>query len=299
MRTTPIKVTGLYRYPVKSMGGVRVDALQIASTGPVGDRNWAVIEADSHAIRNAKRWPALLGFRARYLEEPIADAYGDAVSTVEIEAPGGGICRSDEPRMDAWLSEQLGRSVHLSPRQPAYDRAHYRLSNARTDAEIAAELDLLDGEVLPNFAASNDALVAQLQVYATPPGSYVDSFPVHLITQNALERLQARCGLDISVERFRPNLLLVVEDKGGEAELGWIGFRLAIGGSVLAIRSPTLRCAMPSRAQPLLGLKPEPALTRALVDHCDRLLGVNATVEQAGIVQRGDIVRVLKEEKTQ
>lgn len=293
MRRPAIEVAALYRYPVKSMGGEAVDRLPITSVGPVGDRNWAVIETETRSIRSAKRWPALLGFRARYLTPPLPDAYGDAVSPVEIQAPDGETRRSDDPDCHLWLGGRLGRTVHLSRRRPAWDRDHYRLARARTEAEIASELDMLEGEPRLDFGESRDPALAELQTYATPPGSYVDAFPVHVVTRNSLGALKALSGLDSSVGRFRPNLLLAVEDAGGMPELDWVGRRLAIGDLVLQIHSPTLRCGMPSRAQPLFGLAPEPALTRALVDHCHRLLGVNAIVEQAGTVSRGDAVRVI------
>jgi uncharacterized protein YcbX len=293
MSGSTIAVTGLFRYPVKSMGGEQTDSLRITAIGPVGDRNWAVIDTEARSIRSAKRWPALLGYRARYLTPPGVDAYGDAVSPVEIRAPSGGVYNSDAPGVQDWLSGELGRPVCLSSRQPAHDRDHYRLPGKRTDSDIASELGLVDGEVLPDFSTMTDSLLAPLQIYATPPGSYVDAFPVHVITQNSLDRLKAECGLDTSVLRFRPNLLLSVSGADGSPELGWIGRRLKIGELVLTIHSPTLRCAMPSRAQPLFDLPAEPGLTRALVNHCRRLLGVNAIVEQGGVVHRGDAVQIL------
>jgi uncharacterized protein YcbX len=292
---TAIRITGLYRYPVKSLGGEAVERLQIGASGPVGDRNWAVLDGETQEIRSAKRWPALLGLKARYLEEPVADAFGDTVSPVELEAPDGSSARSDAPDIDAWLTAKLGRPARLSARQPAHLRAHYRLARGgRSPEEIAADIDLLTDEVLPDFDASDDALLAQLKTYATPPGSYVDAFPVHLVSQNTLDSLTAISGLDTSVARFRPNLLVAVEDGGDRPELGWIGRRLVAGDLTFAIRSVTMRCSMPARPQPLLGLDAEPKLTRALVDHCQRNLGVNVVIERSGTVHRGDLVRVLE-----
>jgi uncharacterized protein YcbX len=296
MRQPAIEIAALYRYPVKSMGGEELDSVAITSVGPVGDRNWAVIESETRSIRNAKRWPALLGFRARYLTPPLRDAYDEAVSPVEIEAPNGETCRSDDADCHRWLGDRLDRQVRLSRRRPAWDRDHYRLAKPRSEAEIAIELDMLDGEPRPDFGETRDPAMAELQTFATPPGSYVDAFPIHVVTRNSLDALKVMSGLDTSVGRFRPNLLLAVENVAGMPELDWVGCRLAIGDLVLRIQSPTLRCVMPSRAQPLFDLAPEPALTRALVDHCHRLLGVNAIVEQEGTVSRGDAVRIIQRE---
>jgi len=293
-----IRIAGLYRYPVKSLGGEAVDALALGAAGPVGDRNWAILDGENREIRSAKRWPALLGLRARYLAEPPPDAYDDAVSPVEIEAPDGSKSRSDDPGIDAWLSDRLGRPAHLSPRQPAHRRAHYRLARGeRLQAEIAADIGLLSDEVLPDFEVGDDEILSQLRTFATPPGSYVDAYPIHLISQNALDRLAGASGLDTSVTRFRPNLLVAVDGAGGDQpEQGWIGQRLALGDTMLRVRSPTTRCSMPARGQPLLGLEPEPKLTRALVDHCQRVLGVNVVIERGGTVRRGDRMELIEGE---
>jgi len=40
------QVTGLFRYPVKSLRGEAVDALQVAKRGVVGDRLFALRSAD-------------------------------------------------------------------------------------------------------------------------------------------------------------------------------------------------------------------------------------------------------------
>ena len=284
-------VAALYRYPVKSLGGERLDSAEFLPSGPQGDRNWAVMDTPSRSLRNAKRWPALLLLTARYLEAPRPDAYDAAVSPVEIAAPDGETRRSDAPDIDQWLSAKLGKPGRLVRRRPASDRDHYRLEKARTLESIAEEIDLLPGETLPNFFDNMPELIAQLAHFETPPGSYVDAYPVHLISVQSLHRLRERSGLDTAAERFRPNL--VVDADGMPPEDTWVGKRMAVGDAILSIPSPTSRCSMPGRPQPLKGLANEPGMTRALVDHCGRFLGYNALVEQPGPVRVGDPVRLL------
>lgn len=284
-------VIGLYRYPVKSLGGEALDSVEFLVSGPQGDRNWAIMDRPSRSLRNAKRWPALLLLTARYLEAPRADVYDDAVSPVAIAAPDGETRHSDAPDIDDWLSAKLGRPAHLVRRRPASDRDHYRLEKARTLESIAEEIDLLPGETLPNFFDNMPDLIAQLAHFETPPGSYVDAYPVHLISTQALRRLRQQSGLDTAAERFRPNL--IVDATGLPPESEWVGKRMAVGAAILSIASPTSRCSMPGRAQPLKGIASEPGMTRALVDHCGRFLGYNALVEQPGAVRVGDRVQLI------
>jgi uncharacterized protein YcbX len=116
---------------------------------------------------------------------------------------------------------------------------------------------------------------------------------VHLVTTASLAALRERSGLDGDRLRFRPNLLVDAGPARGFCEFDWIGKRLRAGESVLAVESKTIRCSMPSRAQPRLGIPEEPRITAALVVHCKRHLGVNVHVESGGPVRTGDPVILL------
>jgi uncharacterized protein YcbX len=293
------KVVEVWRYPVKSMGGEAVAQALVDTGGLAGDRHWAVIDGDAREIRSAKRWPELLGYCARYVggRAPATDAYAAAVIPVEIVAPDGRTLHSAAADRDAELSAWVQRVVRLSPRAPAHDRDHYRLARARTPESTAAEMDLQAGEAPPDFSLMSDAaavIMQDLADCATPPGSYVDAFPLHLLSRNALAWLSARSGLDTDVRRFRPNLLIDIDGAGAEpGEDAWIGWCLSIGEARLRIDSRTVRCAMPGRAQPRFGLAEQPTLARALVEHGRRQLGVNVIVEQAGVIRAGDpILRI-------
>ncbi|HQW09608.1 MAG TPA: MOSC N-terminal beta barrel domain-containing protein [Steroidobacteraceae bacterium] len=286
------QVVQLWRYPVKSMGGERIPSASLVTGGLAGDRHWAVKERQ---IRTGKQWPALLKLRARYLREPGADDHGAQVAPVEISSPDGSRCRSDEPRIDAWLSAQLQKSARLAARQPASAREHYLRASAMTEAEINAEIALQPGEAMPSYEAVPTDLLTLLGTYCTPPGFYYDAYPLHFLTTDSLSYLAERSGLDTDVRRFRPNLLVQTDNATAAlTEFDWIGRDLAVGEAVLRLESRTIRCTMPSRAQPLFGLGEQKPMTRAIVDHVQRELGVNVRVLQAGRVREGDAVTLLE-----
>lgn len=65
----------VWRYPVKSMGGERVESSWADAAGLLGDRLWAVLDSDGKLgsgknTRRFKRITALLDLNARYLAEP-------------------------------------------------------------------------------------------------------------------------------------------------------------------------------------------------------------------------------------
>ena len=285
------KVLEIWRYPVKSMGGQRLETARIGHSGLAGDRHWAVLDAQLTEIRSAKRWPELLRYRARYSGDgcPGTDDYDAQVQHVTVTAPDGRELGSDQPHCDEQLSNWLGRAATLSRRRPAHERDHYRLARARTEAISSAEMGLLEDETPPDYSAISPEVMGALADCVTPPGVYVDAFPLHLLSRNTLAWLHARSGLDTDVRRFRPNLLIEVDGAGDSAaEHGWPGSRLGIGKTILRVDSLTVRCAMPGRSQPLHDLAEQRALVRALVDHCQRCLGLNIIVEQTGLIRTGD-----------
>jgi uncharacterized protein YcbX len=288
-------VKELWRYPVKSLGGEPIEEAWLHGEGLLGDRTWAFVDAASGEIRSAKRHPELLALRARHLpgKEPPPGAFGDDVAEVEIEAQGGARYRSRDPAAQARLADAIGLPLRLAPLAPPEDREHYRLRKPQGAREIAELMQLLPDEPMPDFSETPPELLRLLMEHATPPGSYTDAYPLHLLTTASLAELRGRSGLDADRLRFRPNLWIDTGEARGFLEFEWTGRRLRVGSAVLAVESKTIRCSMPSRAQPPFGIAEEPRITAALVMHCKRHLGVNVRVERAGLVRIGDAVEAI------
>ena len=64
------KVAQLWRFPVKAMGGQRVDEVRVDRRGVHADRLWAVRDLENEVTASARRVPALLGCSARYADDP-------------------------------------------------------------------------------------------------------------------------------------------------------------------------------------------------------------------------------------
>jgi uncharacterized protein YcbX len=289
-------VKEIWRYPVKSLGGERLGAARVSKHGLVGDRVWAFVDAESGEIRSAKQIPRLLELRAEFAAgaEPSPESWGDAVAAVEIVGPDGARYAARDPGAQALLSAAIGAPVRLAPLAPPEDPAHYRLRAPRGGAELAAQMQLQPGEPMPDFSGTPLELLKLLLEYVTPPGSYTDAYPLHLLTTASLAALRQRSGLDADRRRFRPNLWIDMGDAAGFREFEWIGRRLRIGEAILAVESKTIRCSMPARAQPQLGIAEEPRITPALVLHCKRHLGVNVHVEREGEIRTGDPVLLIE-----
>ena len=93
-----MRVEEIWRYPVKSLQGERLDSCEISDDGVVGDRGWALFDRSTGMGLTARRVPELL----------LASASLGADGGVRITAPDG-----SEPVGDEELSQWLGRDVEL------------------------------------------------------------------------------------------------------------------------------------------------------------------------------------------
>ena len=282
------RIAEVWRYPVKSMGGESLAGAGLGPRGMIGDRGWALRDESAGEIRGAKKMPVLMRCRARYDAEPNADRVPPATMTL----PDGTQVRTGDADVNARLSALVGRSVTLWPIQPAESVDHYRRAlpdNADIETELRAVFGRLPEEPLPDFTG----LPPELFEFTSPLGTYFDAFPVNLLTTASLRAMAARNpAAQFDRRRFRPNFLVEpLGDASGLVEAGWCGRRLRVGGAVLSIAIPAIRCSMTTQATD--ELPKDPSVLRTIVRDGGQCLGVYATVEEAGPVAVGDQVELL------
>jgi uncharacterized protein YcbX len=277
------RIAELWRHPVKSMAGERIEATRLAASGVPGDRAFAVRDEVRGGIRGAKKIPALMHCAARYLSEP---KEGPA-PVPEIALPDGTRLRADAPDANQRLSQALGQAVTLWPLRPASDLTHYE-RGAPDSQDMLGELRAIFGrtpeEPLPDLSVFPPDLFA----YESPPGTYFDAFPLLLLSDASLRHLaELAPGSRIDVRRFRPNLVIETPEVGFP-ELAWAGKRLRIGEAVLEVGVPCPRCVMITHG--FDDLPKDPGLMRQLVRQAGGILGVYASVAEPGTVRVGDAV---------
>lgn len=287
---TIARIAQIWRYPVKSMMGESIEQASLGALGIPGDRGWAVRDEVRGGIRGAKKIPDLMRCTARYIEEPGTDPLAQPVP--EICLPDGERFRADAADAAERLGAMLGTRVTLWPRKPASDLDHYRRGPGDHD-DLETELRSIFAreadEPLPDFSLFPPEIIE----YESPPGTYFDAYPLLIMTEatlRTLERLSPESKVD--VRRFRPNLLLAVDDAGAGAdgfpELAWVGRQLRIGEATISIPAPCPRCVMITH--PFDDLPKDPKLLRAVVRDAGQNAGVYGQVVTSGSVKVGDAV---------
>ena len=274
-----ICISGLWRYPVKSMAGEQVDEIEVTSRGLSGDRAFALIDKRANKVgsaKNARRFGHLLKCRAQFSEEPGPRGPGSVTMTM----PDGTTVHSRQPDLEAVLNASFGPDIEL-------------VSNAPEGLILEIAAGTLGGK----HAETTELPVSS----GAPAGTLFNYAAVHLVTRSTLRQLeQSFPSSNFSSKRFRPNLILDCDDEGFP-ENAWVGKTLAVGEQLqLRVSIPCPRCVVPTL--PLEDLPDDPSILRSVaasnsVDLGDfgtlPCVGVYADVIQPGRIRQGDRVRIL------
>jgi uncharacterized protein len=253
-------------YPVKGCAGISLETSTLDHRGVPGDREWMVVDAGGRFI--CQRTDPLLS-RIRVQLEPerlVLEAPGLPPLRLSRTTPGPGVqvtvwddtCTAVDAGdgAAAWLAHHLGHPARLVRVDAAFGR--------RANPELAPEGEL----------------------------SFADAYPVLLISRASLDDLVSRVRTPLKMNRFRPNL--VVEGCAPFEEDRWR--RLRVGGAVLRLVKPCVRCVATTVEQETAQAGHEPLRTLATFRRWEGggvIFGQNAVVEVDGPVRVGDAVEVL------
>jgi len=275
------RVAELRIYPIKSLGGVRVDRATVGDRGLAHDRRWMLVDDDgvfytqralprmalAHATpRDGGVRVTAPGLDALELAPPSDDAPRRRVQVWDDVVDA----QTYPTSVDAWFARVLGRPCHL----------------VYMPDDVIRPVD-------PRYAGPDDR------------AAFSDAFPVLLLSRESLDDLNARLverGVGaVAVERFRPNV--VVEDTGAAfAEDAWGAVTLVpavipakagiagMTGVTLRVVKPCARCVLttvdPETGRP--SVRGEPLRTLATY----RTRGSKVLFAQNALVVRGGEVAV-------
>lgn len=264
-----MQVHSLFFYPVKSLGGIRVDTLELDEFGPAGDRRWMIID-DQNRFVTQRRLPAL----AR-----VSTAYSDG--QVAINIPGEG----------------------EFPLQPGTERLEVQVWRDQVTALAGAEdaasaLSRYCDMALRLVYMPDDSFrrVDPERVAESRRVGFADGFPFLVVNDASLGELNTRLESPVDIRRFRPNI--VVDGAAPWDEDGWRC--LKIGDRRFDLAKPCSRCVM-TTVDPETGVKdsgtqPLKMLASYRKTKDGVIFGQNAVHDGPGQVSVGDMVSVLQEE---
>lgn len=213
-----LKLTQIWIYPIKSLGGISLPAAKVMSKGLQYDRRWMLVDKDGRFMTQ-RIFPTMALFRLtidnaqlriNHHEHSIMLSLNHAVSSnpqrVQIWNDFVSAVEVDPAHSD-WFSERLGIACRL---------VYFPEENTRP--------------VDPEYAVNYEQV------------SLADAYPFLIIGQSSMDDLNNRLSVPLPINRFRPNLVF----SGGlpHQEDTWKDF--AIGSARFVGVKPCERCVLPT-----------------------------------------------------
>jgi uncharacterized protein len=267
-----VSVAALHVYPIKSCAGIAVREALLIETGLEFDRAWMVVD-DHGEMLTQRDWPRMALIQPTLRSaDMVLRAPGMLALHIElsvVEQPTRAQVWDDIVKAydmgdlaAQWFSDFLGTKARLV----RFDPEEKRLSDPQWTGELQAENAFSDG--FPLLVASTASL-ADLNA-----------------------RLAARGVAAVTMDRFRPNIVLDGLQAFDEDNIGEITIATAEGSATLRLVKPCARCSMPNVDPKTAETSNEPGDTLAGFRADDRVKGAVTFAMNAVIT--GGIEHTLK-----
>jgi uncharacterized protein YcbX len=259
----------IWVYPVKSLGGVRLETAQVEERGLQYDRRWLIVDEEGKFLTQRSH-PEMALIDVAILENGLLLSHRnyptnavkvpfqpDTSTEVTVRIWKDWVpAQTVSKTADDWLSAQLQRQVRI-----------VALS------ENAARRS-------PAIGAKESSLI-----------SFADDFPFLLTSSESLNDLNSRLPEPVGMNRFRPNF--VIGGAAAFAEDTWKSIR--ISGIGFDLISPCERCVVVTINQETgrKGLEPLRTLSKFRRQERHIIFGQNVTGRGEGIIRTGDAVEIL------
>lgn len=259
----------IWIYPIKSLGGVRLQEGRVEARGLQWDRRWMIVD-ENGLFLSQRKFAAMALFTVALLADSLAVFHKDDPNDV-LKIPFDSrldeevnvkvwedevLARAVGDEADNWFSRKLGRTVRLVFMGP----------------ESARPVD-------PRYAGEGEEV------------SFADGYPFLLIGAASLHELNGRLKEEVEMKRFRPNFIVSGSDSFEEDV--WKGIR--IGDIEFRGVKRCARCVMVT-INPETGEKgTEPLRTLATYRKEENKIffGQNLLAKTLGTVKEGDRVSIL------
>lgn len=262
------KLSGIYIYPVKSLAGIRVTSWPVIETGFLYDRKWMLIDGERQFLSQRKLPKMALIITELANDGLILSAEGMPICTIPLTYPNDG----ELFPCQVWHDQCMARHVSNEVDQWLTDFLHLECRLVYLPDQTIRPVDT-------NYAIPTDRV------------AFSDGFPFLIVSDASLNALNQEMQLNLSMRRFRPNLVIsdclaYEEDFWREIGIGQITFRLP---------KPCSRCIVPTIDPDTAETGKEPLVTLSRIRKWQGKIyfGQNALHNQCGELRVGDIVRVI------
>ncbi len=212
-------ISGLFIYPIKSLGGIELDTVWVTDRGFQYDRRWMLVDAAGRFLTQ-REYPKMALLQVQ-LEGDQLLVYHKTKPAESFRIPMAAPPASPELIVQIWEDTVPAVSV-----MEAAD--HWFSRQLGMDCRLVYMPDSSRREVDPRYAANKEIT------------SFSDAYPILLIGQASLNDLNTRLERPVPMNRFRPNLVV---EGWAPYEEDWVGTFKA-GTILFKAVKPCARCVL-------------------------------------------------------
>jgi uncharacterized protein len=268
-----LQISELYIYPIKSVGGIAKETVEITNTGLKHDRRWMLVD-DNNIFLSQRTYPqmALLqptetanGIVVTYKNNPQQSItipfYNEGKNTIQVSI-WDDVCEAIEVSIlcNKWFSEIL-----------------------QTNCKLVYMPDDTKRLVDKRYAANNEVT------------SFSDGYPILIIGQTSLDHLNEKLDEPIPMDRFRPNIVFT----GGHAHIEDEMELFTINDLNFLGVKPCSRCVMTTINQQNIKKGKEPLKTLATYRTKNNKIyfGQNVLQQQNGNIAIGNKLYIIQSKR--
>jgi len=265
-----IKVSGLYVYPVKSLGAVRLQSVNITDRGFEHDRRWMLIDASNRFLTQREHAAMAL------LQVNITDA---GLKIFKSESPGNYVIVPFVPQ----TAERVRTDIWGVPCEPLWVSA--KVDKWFSDTlQINCRLVYMDD--------STNVLIEEKYNPGKQLTSFSDGYPILMTSEASLKNLNEKSGEAVPMDRFRSNLIISGCDAFEENTMG----AFLINNLLFKGVKPSARCVVTTINQSTAVKGKEPLKTLASYRSINNKIYFGENVIAAsstGTINVGDTVSIV------
>jgi uncharacterized protein YcbX len=267
-----VTVSGLFIYPVKSLGGISLESTALCERGLTYDREWMIVDKNNRFI--SQREIARMSL--------IGTALNTSANSLDLTLPDGLVLpvplakpAADAPYINVQVWDDQVEAI------VEHDTTNQALSKyLEVDARLVRMRPKCRRKVDPVYAPEEQDIVG-----------FADGFPILVISQESLEDLNSKLEVPVAMNRFRPNI--VTTGSAAYAEDEWR--TMSVNGLTLELVKPCARCVIVTVDQELGIAGKEPLRTLANYRRINNkiIFGKNAIFRGSGTLKVGVTAAVL------
>jgi len=266
-----MQLQDIYIYPIKSLGGIRLEESELEERGLKFDRRWMLVDKAGMFLTQ-RTFPDLALLQVEVGEEGLF-VFHKKNNSQSIQIPFLPQTDIFKP-VQIWDDEVIGQVVDENV-------SIWFSEILGMECDLVIMPESTERKLSPKYAVNNESV------------GFADAMPYLLIGQAALDDLNAKLDNAVPMDRFRPNLVF----SGGSAFEDDNWDKVQVGEAVFKITKPCARCVMTTVNQDTAEKGKEPLKTLATFRTFDHkvMFGQNMLLLKGDRIRVGDeVVPILK-----